>query len=252
MDRRYWDQLAPRYDEEVFSVATNDRRGLIRSRLQSLSSKRRDILDLGCGIGPWLPLLSSLFRSVTAVDLSHRLLHRAREACESLGNVDFIRRDLSRGSHRLTRAHVILCVNAVLTPSLARRERLFDALAALLRPGGSLLLVVPALESALLTKQRLIEWNLRDHMAPHTAVRSALAPERELAAGWLDGIVPVDGVPTKHHLREELEMRLRSRGLEPLEFVKLEYPWSSEFAEPPRWMGPPYPWDWLVLARRGG
>ena len=31
---------------------------------------------------------------------------------------------------------------------------------------------------------------------------------------------------------------------------KIAYPWTTEFAEPPRWMREPYPWDWLVEAVR--
>jgi SAM-dependent methyltransferase len=234
----------------VFSAAALDRRGLIRSRLEQIASRHRDALDLGCGIGLWLPLSSSSFRSVIAVDLSRKLLARAEAACGHLRNVTFHQCDLSRNDRALPRADVVLCVNAILTPSLTRRERLWDTLAAQLRRGGDLLLVVPALESALLTKQRLIEWNLRDGVAPHVAVRSALAADQDKAAGWLAGVVPVDGADTRHYLREELEVWLRSRGIEPSEVLKLEYPWTSEFAEPPRWMAAPYPWDWLVVARR--
>jgi hypothetical protein len=31
---------------------------------------------------------------------------------------------------------------------------------------------------------------------------------------------------------------------------KVEYDWSTEFADPPRWMKDPYPWDWLVLSKK--
>jgi hypothetical protein len=32
--------------------------------------------------------------------------------------------------------------------------------------------------------------------------------------------------------------------------VKLEYGWKTEFSHPPRWMKAPFPWDWLVTARK--
>ncbi len=60
----------------------------------------------------------------------------------------------------------------------------------------------------------------------------------------------IAGVPTKHYLCDEIAALLEARGLRPLEFEKIEYPWTSEFADPPRWMQAPYPWDWLCVARK--
>ena len=68
--------------------------------------------------------------------------------------------------------------------------------------------------------------------------------------GLEHGIVHIDGVPTKHYLREELEASLADRGFKVLDIDKLEYPWTTEFDAPPRWMKAPFPWDWFVVARR--
>ena len=60
----------------------------------------------------------------------------------------------------------------------------------------------------------------------------------------------IDGVATKHFLKEELEVLLGNRGLRTLEIEKIAYPWSTEFASPPRWMQAPFPWDWLFVAQK--
>ncbi len=31
---------------------------------------------------------------------------------------------------------------------------------------------------------------------------------------------------------------------------KVEYDWSTEFADPPKWMRDPLPWDWLFVVER--
>ena len=67
---------------------------------------------------------------------------------------------------------------------------------------------------------------------------------------WEHWCQDIDGVPTKHFLREELEAALDARGFKVEAIEKLEYGWNTEFEAPPRWMKEPYPWDWFVTARR--
>ena len=62
--------------------------------------------------------------------------------------------------------------------------------------------------------------------------------------------MPIDGVPTKHWLREELQVALRAAGFVVESVDKVEYGWDTEFPDPPRWMKDPWPWDWAVAARR--
>lgn len=251
MDRDYWEQIAERYEDEVFRVSEQDRGGLVQERLRQFAAQgARNALDLGCGMGLWLPLLGRLYRTVTAVDISAGLLRKARSLCRGLKHVRFVRADVCRSLKGVPKVEVVLCVNAILMPSMALRRAMFHAAADRLRVGGKLVLVVPSLESALLTKRRLIDWNVEDGMTPGAAVRSALEPERSAAVGWLRGVVPVAGIPTKHYLREELEAGLKSFRLQPVEILKLQYGWRTEFQEPPAWMQEPYPWDWLVVARR--
>jgi len=64
------------------------------------------------------------------------------------------------------------------------------------------------------------------------------------------GIRPLQGVRTKHHLKEELLVLLRDHRFDVLSVEKLIQPWTLEFSDPPAWLRDPYPWDWLVLARR--
>ena len=37
---------------------------------------------------------------------------------------------------------------------------------------------------------------------------------------------------------------------EEYEIEKIEYAWDADFEDAPRWMQDPYPWDWLIVARK--
>ena len=41
---------------------------------------------------------------------------------------------------------------------------------------------------------------------------------------------------------------LKKSGFDVLEIKKIEYPWTTEFNRPPRWLHSPKPWDWMVHA----
>ncbi len=243
--------MAVRYEAEIFSVLEHDRAELISGTVRRYGKKTQAATDVGCGIGHFLPLLSARFRSVFAVDLSPRCIAKAQAAHPRLANVAYRAVDLAAPGVRLPPADFALCVNVAIAPSLAHRNRLLDATCRHLRPGGHLVLVVPSLESSAFVDFRLIEWNLRDGMEPNRAVRGGFRAYRPTGNPRAhEGVVRIDQVETKHYLREELLVLLQNRGLRTLEIEKIEYPWSTEFTDPPRWMKAPFPWDWLFVAQK--
>ena len=243
--------MARSYEAEIFSVKSNDRAGLVADCIRRYGKTRQTAIDIGCGIGHFLPLLSGRFRRVLAVDLSARCIARAQARFPELGNITYRTLDLAKPGVRLPPADFALCVNAAIAPDLGARNRLLDAACRQVRAGGHLVLVVPALESVLLTDFRLVEWNLRDGIRPDAAVGPAYRKHRPVCRTRIhEGVVGIAGVGTKHYLREELEVLLEAREMRPLEIRKIAYPWTSEFTRPPRWMQAPYPWDWLLVARK--
>ena len=251
MNRTYWNKIAACYEAEIFSVLAHDRSGLIASKVSRYGRKKQAASDIGCGTGNFLPLLSSQFRKILAVDISSKCIAKARAAYPRLSNVSYRTIDLSAAVVRLPKADFALCVNAAIAPSIAHRNRLLDVTCRHLRPGAHLVLVVPSLESTFLTDFRLIEWNLRDGMRPNHAVRSGFRAHRPTGNPRAhEGVVRIDNVETKHFLKEELMILLENRGMRTLETEKIEYPWKTEFTAPPRWMQAPFPWDWLFVARK--
>jgi hypothetical protein len=127
---------------------------------------------------------------------------------------------------------------------------MFDAIANHLRGGAYFVLVVPSVESALLTDFRLIEWNVRDGVRASAAGRAGFGDYKQNNCRMHEGVIAKGDVLTKHYLKEELVAILEKRRLEVVEIAKIEYSWKTEFESPPGWMKGPYPWDWLFVARK--
>jgi SAM-dependent methyltransferase len=251
MNKVYWDKVATNYNDEIFDVLKNDRKKLVVNQIKKFSSRGHSAIDFGCGIGKFLPYLSAGFKKVLAVDLSPICISQAKSVSSHLDNISFLTIDLSNPKNKLPKADFALCVNTLLTPSIILRNRILDTIINHLQQGSHLVLVVPSLESALLTDFRLIEWNLQDGMKPHAAVRSGVPVYKKPNEPRLrEGIAVISDVPTKHFLKEELIALLERRNMKIKDMHKLEYPWNTEFDNPPRWMQSPYPWDWLFVSQK--
>jgi len=251
MNREYWNRVAEHYEDEIFDVFGQDRRGLVLSALDRYGNTSASASDIGCGTGNFLPALASRFRHVLALDISHRCIEKARARCDTLANVSFLRMDLAGQGIRLPKMDLALCVNSLITPSLTQRTRILSAISRHLRAKGHLVLVVPSLESAMLANTRLIEWNLRAGIRPSVANRVGFGTQMQVDNRRLhEGILPIDGVMTKHYTREELAVILGNNKLRVSDTLKIEYPWNTEFVQAPPWMKRPYPWDWLCVAQK--
>jgi 2-polyprenyl-3-methyl-5-hydroxy-6-metoxy-1,4-benzoquinol methylase len=247
MDRNYWEKIAPAYNEEIFDVLRNDKKELIRSAIKKFSSKRKTVLDIGCAVGKWIPVLAPLFKKVYALDISAKNLEIARSKHVSFINVNYRRADMSDGKSNIPRCDVAICINAILTDSLKKRTAFFRALPNCLKKSGHLILTVPSLESSLLTRIINNQFRIeRSDFNKKSSAGKALEKLKHLQQGNVD----IDNVPTKHYLKEELQYLLKNEGFLIKDIQKIEYNWETEFNNPPRWLKDPYPWDWMVVAQK--
>ncbi len=252
MNQHYWDRMSQVFDQEIFNVSKHDVHHKIAAQIGRLGSPRKTAIDLGCGVGRFIPFLAEAFGRVHATDFSRSCIRRAQADCARWSNVEYLVCDYTKPQAKLPRYDFGLCVNSLIMPSLQERITAIDAITRHLIESGHLLVVVPSLESSVLTNFRLIQWNLRNGLSPSAAVRSGFGTPKSSADGRLhQGIVSIDGVSTKHYLEEEICILLQEKNLKVLSIEKLEYQWDTEFERPPRWMTQPYPWDWFVLARKG-
>ena len=247
MDKKYWETIAPKYDEEIFDVLYNDKSGKIVTAIKEIASKEKTVIDIGCAVGKWIPLLAEHFKHVVAADISVKNLQIAKEQHAKFTNVEYVPMDMSADSLMVTPCDVAICINAILTHSLPKRINFFQSLNMSINRNGSLILVVPSLESKLYTNIIANRWNVDgDHDEKVASSKKAF----ELATNIKQGVTDIDNVPTKHYLKEELELLLALEGFEVLPVEKINYTWATEFTDPPKWLKGPFPWDWMCVAKK--
>ena len=250
MNRRYWDGMAKAYEKEIFSVFHSDRASLIRKCIRRIAAKDHSVVDLGCGIGHFLPTLAKHFGRVYANDISQALLNRAKESHGCLSNITYLQGDIRSAFRELPQVNCVVSVNSLISSSAGVRRRMLEAGTKILKPKGHFVLVVPSLESALFVDVQFAQWKRKDGMSLARSARSVYPKNTDADNKARQGIFPIDGVATKHYLEEELRLLLAEVALDTLSIKKIEYDWDTEFENPPRWMKKPYPWDWLVVARK--
>ena len=245
MDEQDWDDVAATFEEDIFSVPEHDRKQKIMQRVQRYAKKHGTAADIGCGIGRTVPMLAEHFATVHATDISSECLSVAENKNARYHNVEYHHADLTQPLP-FAPVDFALCINVLLIASRAKRQAMMANMCAAVKLGGHLLLVTPALESALYASHRLVQLNEQKGMSPAVAQRKAARETTKLDMG----IVVVNGTPTKHHLKEELEDLLRQEGMEVLEIKKIDYPWAYILEEVPADMPAPMPWNWMTVAVR--
>jgi ubiquinone/menaquinone biosynthesis C-methylase UbiE len=247
-EKDHWDKIATRYNEEIFDVFKSDRDKRLAHYFRKHSNVRHDAMDFGCGTGKAFPYLSPAFKTIHAIDISSQCLVTAKE--RAFPNITFSRRDLSRRNLRLPRVDFVFCCNVIMLPEVSKNQIMLNNIHRCLSKNGSALIVIPSIESIMFSSWRLIDWYGREGVSPKEIAASELAYFKGNKRDILQGIIYIDGVPTKHYSQSEIEVRIERSDLELTAVEKLEYDWDSEFSAPPHWMKAPYPWDWLVECKR--
>ncbi|MBK8500154.1 MAG: class I SAM-dependent methyltransferase [Flavobacteriales bacterium] len=180
MNERDWDKVADSFEQEIFNVPANDTKGIILDWVERLAVPEAVATDLGCGVGRTLPMLAERYAKVYAVDVSSQCLEVAAKANTAHDNIEYVHADVSEDKNSYPATDVVLCINTWLNASLEIRTGLVDRTLRGVKKDGHLLLVVPSLNSTLLTAYRHLQWNLRDGMDPREAQKAAALNGR----GW--------------------------------------------------------------------
>lgn len=245
-EKKHWEQLAPEYNNEIFDVYASDKFKKLPRLIRKHASPTKTAIDFGCGNGKSFPYLAPVFKSVLGVDISKGLLKQA--ATRGYKNVTLQAHDVTR-KLQAPKADFAFCCNVVMFPDLDKNTKAFQNIARALKPRGTALLVLPSLDSALFSSWQLIQLYGREGVKPHKIPASEFHYFKGNKRDILQGIVHIDKVPTKHYSASELEVILPQAGFTITKLEKLEYDWNTELASPPKNLGAPYPWDWLVEVR---
>jgi len=241
---KHWNGIATRYEDEIFDVFKSDKNKILPRYFRKHANRSHQAIDFGCGVGKAFRYLAPAFRQVTAIDISAECLSIAKQ--NSYSNITYQRLDLSRRNLRLPKAAFVFCCNVIMLPEIKKNEVMFSNIQRSLTKEGRALIVIPSMESILFSSWRLIDWYRREGVKPSAISASELNYFKGSKVDILQGLVHINGVPTKHYSHPELEVLFKSAGLAITAIEKLEYEWNTEFSSPPKWMQAPFPWDWLV------
>ncbi|MFM7646459.1 MAG: class I SAM-dependent methyltransferase [Sphingomonadales bacterium] len=247
MKRAYWEHMAERYNEEIFDVRRQDKKALITKAIKKYADPSYKIIDIGCAIGKWFPVLAPLGKEVIALDISAANLAIAKATYPQFSNISYIQKDMSRPSIKLPVCELGICINAILTPDTKDRKVFFSNLSRCIARKGKLIVTIPSLESYLMARRIQNEYKIDPSFFP-----SLSSPAKGLR-NWNNlakGVCDIDDVPHKHFLAEELALLFSRAGFTPLLLKKIEYSWKTEFNEPPRWLRSPLPWDWMIVVEK--
>lgn len=233
MKARDWDRLAAAYESEVCDIFIRDRRQVIGRWLQArgLLRGQRTVLDLGCGIGSFFKIYGRHFGRKTGTDHSRRMLQIAARRCRQVPGCHWQQADARRLPSALRDyADLVVCSNVITFVLAAACRRAMHETVRAAKPGGWLLLVLPALES-------------HDAVVALETGRPAVPRPRPTA------IVRRDDRMQRFYTATGARQLAAGAGLRSITVRKVWYPWSDEgITRPPRGHEPP--WDWCVTARR--
>lgn len=243
----HWNKIGKKYDTEIFDVFKSDRNKKLASYFKRHANKSLHAIDFGCGTGKAFPYLSPAFSKILAIDISDELLNLARQS--PYRNIVFKRADLTSRNLVFPIAEFVFCCNVIMFQEQDKNRAMIQNIHRALRVNGTSLVVVPSLESVLFSSWRLIDWYRREKTDLDEIPASELSYYKS-KKDILQGVIQIDGVPTKHYLESELRVLFEEANLVVMAIDKIEYDWTSEFDMPPPWMKAPYPWDWLVECKK--
>jgi len=250
-----WDQAAEDWHDTVLSPLGEDRSGFLKRAVAEAADPKKTVIDLGCGVGHWAPLLAGKFKSVVGVDFSQKCVDVAAKKYAKLTNVSFLRSDLAVKSPPLRGQRfdfAVLC-NSLLDGRFAWRAKAMRTLADLLKPNGTALIVVPSLESFLYTRQLEARGRTAWSNRKQIVTQEGTITNRPFLHFLQGGVVRIDGEDTKYFLQQELAGMASAAGLEVRKLGKVEYEWTAVSDQKLAGRTTATPWDWgLVVGHAGG
>jgi ubiquinone/menaquinone biosynthesis C-methylase UbiE len=244
----HWNNIAGKYDDEVFDVFKSDKNQILKKYFSKHSNKSHNATDFGCGIGKAFEYLSPAFKQIQALDISEECIGIAKT--RGYKNITYKRADLTNQNVKLPPAQFGLCCNVAILPELKKNRAIIKTVSRGLSKGGSALFVVPSMESMFFASWRLVDWYKKEGVEPHEVPDHELNYFKGHTTDIIQGIIYINGVPTKHYSHSEIHVLFEEAGLAITAIEKLEYSWETEFDSPPAWLKAPFPWDWMVECKK--
>lgn len=248
---RSWSDAAGRYEQEFVDPYRESADNPLLAALDAVPDPAGKVVaDLGCGIGPLLPLLSDRFRRVHAVDFAPGMLTRARERCAGRGNVSFHERPLTDLSFLPEPLDVAVAVNSLVMPAVGDIEKVLRQVRAALRPGGRFLGIVPAIDAVHYHTMLLVDRAREFGMPEAKAWQNAASHGEHELYDFARGGFRYAGLEQHFWQPFEIRYRLVRAGFTAVTRARIRLAWD-QFACGSDLRHQPPPWDWFFSAEAG-
>jgi SAM-dependent methyltransferase len=244
----FWSKAARSYETDFIDPYRADVRNPLPEALRALAGPRQSVADLGCGIGPLLPLLGELFGVVYAVDFAEGMLERARTRCAGLKNVTFLQRSLTELSPLTGKLDVAVAVNSLVLPEIPDLEEALRQIHSCLQPGGHLLAILPAMDAVHYYTMLLLDRALAAGLPTAAARKNAAQHGEHTLYDFAFGQFRYQGLEQHFWQPFEVRHRLRRAGFRKLRLARVLLSWE-QFACGGELKKQPPPWDWFVQAQ---
>ncbi|HTL81657.1 MAG TPA: class I SAM-dependent methyltransferase [Bacteroidia bacterium] len=248
MNSNHWDKLAKSFEDDITSSLHDDKSKTLNKTLKKYISKKDVIADYGCGVGGFVPFLSSLGKFVSASDFSPKCIEVAKKKHGNVPNAEFFVHDLTKPLSK--KCDVAVAANVLISHQPDLLRKMIATISSTIKKGGYFVAVVPSMESILFVHSRLGELRVEAGESPAKSRKHIAKQLKKDVVSLADGVVKVGKVPTKHYIGEEFETLLASNGLEVVERTKAQYSWDTEMDHVPKNLKGPYPWDWIFVAKK--
>jgi SAM-dependent methyltransferase len=242
-----WSRVADIYEREFIDPYRSDVRNPLMEALDTLADRSKTAADLGCGIGPLLPVLAERFREVHAVDFAEGMLARARQRCQGLDNVRFLQRSLTSLEPLAGQVHVAAAVNSLIMPDVVDLETSLRQIRATLVAGGRFLAIVPAIDAVHYYTILLLDRARARQLPPEAARQNAAQLCEHSLYDFAFGQFRFHGIEQHFWQPFEVRYRLRRAGFRCLRLAKVALSWT-QFAGGKDLQGYEPPWDWFFEA----
>jgi SAM-dependent methyltransferase len=241
-----WSAVAAEYEQEFVDPYRAGGADPLLEALAALAGEGT-AADLGCGVGPLLPVLARQFQQVWAVDFAERMLERARQLCTGLGNVEFLQRNLTDLGALAGQLDVAVAVNSLVLPNLDDLEQALAGIHSALRPGGHFLGIVPAMDAVHYHTMLLIDRARRTGMPQDMARRNAAQHGEHQLFDFTFGTFRYRGLEQHFWQPFEIPYRLKRAGFRRVRRRRVSLAWG-QCACGKDLKGLPAPWDWFFHA----
>jgi SAM-dependent methyltransferase len=245
-----WSRVADVYEQEFLDPYRPDVKNPLLKNLDRLADARLTAADLGCGIGPLLPELARRFRHVYAVDFAEGMLRRARARHGQLANVEFRQARFTDLRELAGKVDVAVAVNSLVLPDVSELDESLRQIHSILRPGGRLLGIVPAMDAVHYYNLLLVDRALSTSMPLAQARKNAALHGEHGLYDFAFGQFRYLGLEQHFWQHFEVRYRLRRAGFRRVRLSKVRLSWA-QFACGKDLADQLPPWDWFFLAEVG-